>query len=240
MPAARIIIRAWENTSVRWGMTIDLQRCTGCYGCVIACKQEHSTPSGIHFRRMLFEEVGEYPTARRIHAPVQCNHCAEPPCVPVCPTRATYQRDDGLVLVDSGQCIGCGYCMTACPYEHRHYVDYAAGHFDDCVTPHEARGGEAGHDWVAKQDTVVKCTFCEHRLARAKGTALVPGVDREVTPACVNTCPSEAMVFGDLDDPDSHVSRLIRERNGFPLLPEAGTKPSVFYLPADVMLDADT
>ncbi len=216
---------------MRWGMTIDLQRCTGCYGCVIACKQEHSTPSGVHFRRMMFEEVGEYPTAKRLHAPVQCNHCAEPPCVPVCPTDATYQRADGLVLVNDDTCIGCGYCMTACPYEQRHFVDTELGHFGDPQTPHEITGGEAGHDWNAKRGTVVKCTFCEHRLAKAESTGMTPGVDREVTPACVNTCPSEAMVFGDLDDPDSRISKLIEERNGFALLPEAGTRPSVFYLP---------
>ncbi len=216
---------------MRWGMTIDLGRCTGCYGCVLACKQEHSTPTGIHFRRMMFEEVGEYPTARRLHAPVQCNHCAEPPCVPVCPTKATYRRNDGLVLVDADVCIGCGYCMTACPYEQRHFVEDRIGHFDDGLTPHEQAGGEAGHDWDAKRDTVVKCTFCEHRLARAEGTELKPGVDREVTPACVITCPADAMTFGDLSDPDSKISRLIVERKGFGLLPEAGTRPSIYYLP---------
>ncbi len=214
-------------------MTIDLRRCTGCYGCVLACKAEHSTPAGIHFRRMLFEEVGEYPKAIRIHAPVQCNHCATPPCVPVCPTKATYKRADGLVLVDADVCIGCGYCMTACPYEHRHFVGDAIGHFGAGLTPHEAIGGEAGHDWESKRDTVVKCTFCQHRLDKARETHKTPGVDREVTPACVNTCPANAMEFGDLDDPGSAVGRLIRERNGFPLLPEAGTQPSIFYLPKE-------
>ncbi|CAB1368455.1 4Fe-4S ferredoxin [Denitratisoma oestradiolicum] len=224
---------------MRWGMTIDLQRCTGCYGCVMACKQEHSTPSGVHFRRMMFEEVGEYPKAKRIHAPVQCNHCAEPPCVPVCPTKATYKRDDGLVLVDADVCIGCGYCMTSCPYEQRHFVGDKLEHFEDGLTPHELKGGEAGHDWDSKRDTVVKCTFCQHRLDKAKDTGLTPGVDREVTPACVNTCPSNAMEFGDLDDPNSKISRLIEARKGFPLLPGAGTKPSIFYLPGDTPLAND-
>lgn len=212
-------------------MVIDLRRCTGCYGCVIACKAEHSTPSGVHFRRMLFEEIGEYPSARRVHVPVQCNHCREPPCIPVCPTGATYKRADGLVLVDAEVCIGCAYCMEACPYEHRHFVETHLGHFATGLTPAEARGGEARHDWRKERGTVVKCTFCEHRLKRAAETGRTPGVDREATPACVNTCPALAMHFGDLDDPGSTVSRLIRERHGFTLLPEAGTRPSVYYLP---------
>lgn len=215
---------------MRWGMTIDLQRCTGCYGCVMACKQEHSTPPGIHFRRMMFEEVGEYPAAKRLHAPVLCNHCEKPPCVPVCPTGATYKRDDGVVLVADDVCIGCGYCTTACPYEQRYFFGSDPQHFDSGLTPHELEGGEAGHDWNAKRYTVVKCTFCEHRLAKAK-EGLTPGIDRAATPACVVTCPSFAMEFGDLDDPDSKISKLIKERGGFPLMPEAGTHPSVFYLP---------
>ncbi len=216
---------------MRWGMTIDLQRCTGCYGCVLACKAEHSTPSGIHFRRMLFEEEGKYPHATRFHAPVQCNHCAEPPCVPVCPTEATSKRKDGLVLVDQDVCIGCGYCMAACPYEHRHYFHGKREHFDSGLTPHELQGGEAGHDWDAKRYTVVKCTFCEHRLAKAQETGKTPGVDLEVTPACVVTCPAKAMEFGDLDDPKSKISLLILRRKGLTLLPEAGTQPSIYYLP---------
>ena len=212
---------------MRWGMTIDLQSCTGCYGCVIACKQEHSTPSGIHFRRMMFEEVGEYPTAKRLHAPVQCNHCAEPPCVPVCPTKATYKRQDGLVLVDQDTCIGCNYCLIACPYEHRHFVggevgEFELGHFGEAPTPHESSGGEAGQ---GAQSNVRRLLYRPTSIGRRRPS------DREVTPACVNTCPSEAMVFGDLDDLNSRINKLIKERNGFGLLPEAGTQPSIFYLP---------
>ena len=216
---------------MHWGMVIDLRRCTGCYACALACKAEHSTPSGIHFRRVMFQEIGEYPTVERVHAPIQCNHCQDPPCVPVCPTQATFKREDGLVLVDHEVCIGCSYCMEACPYEHRHFVEDELAHFDTGLTPAELRGGEAGHDWSAKRGTVVKCTFCEHRLEKAAQSGAVVGIDREATPACVVTCPAKAMHFGDIDDPDSVVSRLVRERDGFTLMPEAGTKPSIFYLP---------
>lgn len=141
---------------MHWGMVIDLRRCTGCYACVLACKAEHSTPSGIHFRQVHFQEVGEYPHARRVHVPVQCNHCREPPCVPVCPTGATYKRADGLVLVDQDMCIGCAYCMEACPYEHRHFVETNLAHFASGLTPSEKAGGEAGHDWKGKLGAVVE------------------------------------------------------------------------------------
>lgn len=218
---------------MHWGMVIDLNRCTGCYACVLACKEEHSTPSGIFFRQVHFQEDGEYPSARRVHVPVQCNHCREPPCVPVCPTGATYKRSDGLVLVDADKCIGCAYCMEACPYEHRHFVEDKIEHFEAGLTPAEQAGGEAGHDWDILRGTVVKCTFCAHRLERAQETGLKPGIDRDVTPACVNTCPALAMEFGDLDDPESSISRILREREGFGLLEEAGTRPSIYYLQKD-------
>lgn len=217
---------------MQWGMIIDLKRCTGCHACAVACKQEHSTPSGIHFRRVEFDEVGEYPDAKRLHAPVQCNHCEDPPCVPVCPTEATYKREeDGLVLVDDDHCIGCSYCIEACPYEHRHFVEGKMMHFDEGFTPAEELGGKAGHDWQAKRNTVVKCTFCEHRLKYAAENDLTPGVDRDATPSCVITCPAQAMHFGDVSDPEGPMQQLIRERDGFTLLPEAETRPSIYYLP---------
>jgi len=215
-------------------MVIDLNRCIGCYACVIACKAENATPPAIHFRKVLWHEEGEYPVARRIPVPVGCNHCANAPCVTVCPTGATYKTEDGLVLIDDSKCIGCRYCMMACPYRNRFFLKERRAYFPEFgLTPHEEVGGEAGLDWDAKVNTVVKCTFCEHRLAKANSeNGLRPGVDREVTPACVITCIAKAMYFGDLDDPTSEVSRLIAIKGGFQLRPEVGTDPSVYYLPA--------
>ncbi len=217
---------------MRWGMVIDLRRCVGCYACAVACKQENGTPPGIFFRRVLWHEEGKYPMARRVPIPVSCNHCAEAPCVSVCPSGASYKTEDGIVLVDENKCIGCRYCMMACPYTNRSFLKQRRAYFpDEGFVPVEEMGGNAGNDWNAKVNTVVKCTFCEHRLRQARGNGLTPGVDRDVTPACVITCPTVAITFGDLDDPRSEVSRLIVTRRGFQLRPEMGTDPSIYYLP---------
>lgn len=218
---------------MRWGMVIDLGRCIGCYSCAVACKAENGTPAGIHFRRVLWHEEGQYPTVRRVPIPVSCNHCADAPCVAVCPSGASHQSEEGVVLVDERQCIGCRYCMMACPYNNRSFLKHLRPYFpEQGFTPAEALGGEAQADWDKKVDTVVKCTFCSHRLQKARGNGLRPGVDREVTPACVITCPAKAMTFGDLDDPNAEISRLIITRRGFQLRPEMGTDPSIYYLPA--------
>jgi phenylacetyl-CoA:acceptor oxidoreductase 27-kDa subunit len=218
---------------MRWGMVIDLGRCIGCYACALACKAENGTPPGVYFRRILTHEEGRYPTVRRVPVPVSCNHCADAPCVSVCPSGASYQTDEGVVLVDETKCIGCRACMMACPYKNRSFLKQRRAYFPETgFTPMEESGGEARIDWGAKVNAVVKCTFCLHRLEAAKKTGLTPGVDRAATPACVITCPARAMVFGDLDDPQSEISRLIVTRGGFQLRPEAGTSPSVCYLPA--------
>lgn len=199
----------------RWGMVIDLARCIGCNACTVACKIENGTPPGVYFTRVYTEETGTYPDVKTTYVPALCNHCAESPCEKVCPTGATYKRPDGIVVVDRDACIGCRYCMMACPYNNRFFIhrgDLARGYYGE-RTPFEDL------KWSAfTEGTVIKCTFCAHR------------VDEGLEPACVVTCPTEARVFGDLADPDSKVSRLIRERGGRQPLPEAGTNPSVYYL----------
>lgn len=220
---------------MRWGMVIDLQRCIGCYSCAMACKAENATPPAIYFRRVLTREEGTYPTARRIPVPVGCNHCENPPCVDVCPSGASHKvAENGTVQIDESVCIGCQYCIMACPYKARTALKQLDAYLPANVgftTPQEI-GGEAKIDWNAKLNTPVKCTFCEHRLEKAKTTGKIPGVDREATPACVVTCPAKAMFFGDLDNPNSEIRRLIAERNGFTLIPGEGTNPSLYYLPA--------
>lgn len=201
----------------RLGMVIDLARCIGCNACTIACKIEKGTPPDVYFTRVYTEETGTYPDVETTFVPALCNHCADPPCVKVCPTGATYKRADGIVVIDQDKCIGCRYCMMACPYTNRFFIRdgaLAGGYYGERTPFEELK-------WAAfTEGTVAKCDFCAER------------VDEGLEPACVVTCPTEARVFGDLEDEDSEVSRLIREEGGRQPLPEAGTNPSVFYLDA--------
>jgi phenylacetyl-CoA:acceptor oxidoreductase 27-kDa subunit len=210
-------------------MVIDLKRCMSCSSCVTACKQEHFTPPGILWSRLLVTDVGEYPDATRLVYPVLCNHCREPVCVRVCPTGATVQREDGIVTIDPDKCVGCEYCVVACPYQQRTlYRDEQKEYFPgQGLTELEVVGDTLYHH---EPDTVVKCTFCVERIDEGLERGLKPGTDSEATPACVDACPAKARVFGDLDDPHSTVSVLIRTRKGYQVRPELGTHPCVYYL----------
>jgi len=209
-------------------MVIDQKRCIGCYSCSIACRQEHFVPREIFFNRVLVTEKGQFPTISKIIMPVQCNHCAEAACVKVCPTGASTTRQDGLVLVDEDKCVGCHYCVVACPYRMRTpYDDPKSEYFPgQGLTPYEILGKKL---FPYQAGTVLKCTFCVERLDEGLKKGLKPGLDREATPACVLTCPTQTRTFGDLDDPLSAISRLILERKAQPIHPEFGTQPSVYY-----------
>ncbi len=209
----------------RWGMVIDLKRCNGCYSCVMACKQEHSLPAGIFFNRVLVSESGKYPMVAKEILPILCNHCREAVCVAVCPSGATTKGDDGVVTVDYDKCLGCRYCIIACPFQQRSYFDKLREYFPGQETHFDKMAGEAFQTGVA-----VKCVFCKDRIDKGLKKGLTPGVDREATPACVINCFTKARYFGDLDDPTSEVARLIREKRALPLHPEYGTEPSVFYI----------
>jgi phenylacetyl-CoA:acceptor oxidoreductase subunit 1 len=200
---------------MRWGMVIDLGRCVGCQTCTIACKQEHTLPDGIAWRFVADCEVGEYPDVRRVFLPMQCMHCEEPPCVPVCPTGASRQREDGIVWVEASACVGCGYCAMACPYRARHLIDGAGA------------GATAGTE---RRGVMTKCTFCQGRVDGGLARGLTPGVDLEATPMCAVACITGAILFGDLDAPSSAVSRAVAEGRAVPLMPECGTRPSVYYV----------
>ena len=213
----------------RWGMAIDLQRCIGCYSCVVACKQEHFLPPGVFWNRILISETGTYPTMIKQMYPVLCNHCVEAACVKACPTGATTKKEDGIVMVDYDKCVGCRYCLIVCPYQQRtFYADDKKEYFPgQGFTELEEIGKEL---YPLQPGTVVKCNFCAERVDEGIQQGLKPGVNLEATPACVVACPAKARYFGDLDDPHSEVSLLIKEKKGFQLHPEFGTDPSVYYI----------
>ncbi len=176
----------------RWAFVMEPKRCIDCEACMIACTVENGVPLGHHRNWIGHQEKGVFPNVSVLFTPENCHHCANPPCERVCPTGATYRREDGLVLIDYDRCIGCRYCMQACPYDAR-YFDEESGVVD-------------------------KCTFCVHRL------------DAGLPPACVETCVGGSRHFGDLNDPESEVSRLLARRRSYTLYPEAGSGPAIYYI----------
>ncbi len=208
----------------RWGMVVDLNRCVGCQTCTAACKHANDTVPGVQWRSVLDVEVGRYPDVERLFLVVGCQHCAEPPCVPVCPTGATRQRDDGLVTMDYDLCIGCASCAVACPYQARTIVHDKRWYFgretvQEAAVAHDERLGVAQ-----------KCTFCIEKIDTAQQTGEVPGVDLDVTPACAASCIAQAIHFGDFNDADSNISRLARDNKNFRMHEELGTEPQIRYL----------
>jgi molybdopterin-containing oxidoreductase family iron-sulfur binding subunit len=209
----------------RWGMVIDLRKCVGCSACTIACKAENRLPPGVVYRPVVEEEIGEYPNVSRRFVPRPCMQCDNPPCVPVCPVGATYKRPDGIVEINYEQCIGCRYCVTACPYSAR---TFDSGDFYSNGTPamqpyEQLVTYEYGKTYDrANGDSPVgnvrKCTFCLHRL------------NEGMLPECTTSCIGTATYFGDLNDPESLVSELSASPNATRLKEELGTKPKVFYL----------
>jgi molybdopterin-containing oxidoreductase family iron-sulfur binding subunit len=211
---------------VRYGMAIDLTRCMGCRACLEACKVENNTPKGVFWMWVYREDSGTYPDVKIEYLPKHCMQCDNPPCVQVCPVGATFQRSDGITLVNYDTCIGCKACVQACPYvsryplkdesEHRYFEPdegkdvYGAGSISSAVgaTPtyknpdHEnkyaGKGGQKMYvSGIKEYKVVTKCTFCVHRLAKG------------LEPSCANVCPVNAITFGDLDDPNSVLSDLI-------------------------------
>ena len=205
---------------MRYGFVIDTKRCIGCHSCLVACRFENNVPSNVWWNRILTDggdridiPEGSFPNVSLAYTPVACQHCEDPACVKVCPVGATYKDPEtGVVRQDYEKCIGCRMCMSACPYngvrsfnweEPAYHVDVAFG--DAAVPKHQ-------------EHTVEKCTMCWHRITKGE------------EPACIKTCPERARHWGDLDDPDSEVAKLIASREYKQLLPEEGTRPSVYYL----------
>ena len=197
---------------------INLHRCIGCNTCAVACKMQNNVSDGMLWNRVLTEGCerfdsaeGTYPNLSRTYLPLACQHCENPACERVCPTGATYKDDKGRVEIDYDKCIGCRMCMAACPYNARNFnwqtpVRVTGANYGDAEVPVRPKG-------VAE-----KCTLCKERT------------DRGEEPMCVVCCPAHARIFGDLDDPNSEVSKLLASREYTQLHTEFGTKPSVYYL----------
>lgn len=233
---------AGPPTGARFGMSIDLDKCTGCNSCAVACQQENNIPvfgpeekydqRRIEWMSMLWqepEEEGGFPSLM----PFPCQHCSDAPCVKVCPVGATYRDSEGIVVQVWDRCIGCRYCMVACPYGRRSFTwehgDPWDGSLVQLLNPDVA---------TRPAGVVEKCTFCSHRIARAREDARLAGEQptddtyRHLT-ACSQACPSQAITFGDLNDPDSSVATQARSPRAFRLLEHLGTEPNVVYLRRD-------
>jgi phenylacetyl-CoA:acceptor oxidoreductase subunit 1 len=210
-------------------MVINLAKCTRCHACIAACRIEHFLPLGMTWPRLIAYET-DVPGQELTTLPVRCNQCKEAPCVEVCPAEATKKRPDGIVYVDNNKCVGCRYCVVVCPYQNRTFFsrDKDPGFFPGYQRTRFEKAGRKLYPHIS--GTTEKCDFCMERIDAGMAKGLVPGKDREATPACVNTCQARALTFGDLDDPNSEVSKLIREKNAFQLHPEYGTEPSIYYI----------
>jgi molybdopterin-containing oxidoreductase family iron-sulfur binding subunit len=226
--------------SKRLGMVIDQNRCIGCWTCAVSCKALNNEPLGVHWNRVLTTQPNEdaptggpatpaidvahgaFPDVQLAYQPTSCQHCQNAPCERVCPVGATFRREDGVVLIDFERCIGCRYCLAACPYGARAFTwgdaqyapEFPVGHPE----PHRTEG-RLVFTPVRPVGVAEKCTFCVERI------------DNGQQPLCVDACPAGARIFGDLDDPASAVSLAVSQQGGRRLHGELGTEPSVFYLP---------
>ncbi|MBI5839163.1 MAG: 4Fe-4S dicluster domain-containing protein [Chloroflexi bacterium] len=209
----------------QWAMVMDQSKCTGCGYCTLACRAHNDVPPDISWNEV--SEVGQL-DGHIVYIARPCMHCEKAPCVEVCPVKASYYRDDGIVMMDYDRCIGCRYCQVACPYDARSF-NWKAFEEPNPVVP------EWGEPEVERRPRGVpeKCSFCYQTIDRGLSLGLTPGVDRDATPACCNVCPTGARIFGDLNDPNSNVSQVLQKHAHFRLRENLGTGPRVYYLPAD-------
>ena len=229
----------------KWGMVVDIDRCTGCQACVVACQSENNIPINEedHFnQRRAMEWIrieryweGEFPDVKARFIPVMCQHCSDAPCEPVCPVFATYHNSEGLNVQVYNRCIGTRFCANNCPYQARFF------NFWEPEWAESSKNQLNSDVTVRSRGIMEKCTFCIQRIrrstreARRDGRALEDN-DRGLNPACVNACPTGTLVFGDYHDPDSRIAKIKEEEldsgsgRGYHLLESLGTHPNVIYL----------
>jgi molybdopterin-containing oxidoreductase family iron-sulfur binding subunit len=228
----------------KYAMAVDLNRCQGCRACTEACKIENGTAEGVYWMHVFRLEDGDYPNTTQSYLPRPCQHCDNAPCVKVCPVGARFKREDGIVLTDADRCIGCRYCELACPYGVNYFnwqkpedaffsylIDwedpdiqpatqgnippYRNPALDELYGEEQRRTAGGSH----AKGVMEKCTFCVQRT------------ENGTLPACVETCPVDALWFGDIEDPTSPISEFLGQKsNTWHLLEEAGTEPSVVYV----------
>lgn len=221
----------------RWGMVIDLDRCTACQACVVACSVENNQMLGspeeaalgriIRWLKILPNTEKEGAHIRQTLIPMPCQHCEDPPCARVCPTSATFMNPEGIVGQVYDRCIGCRYCVNACPYTCKFF------NWGEPQWPREVAMPFNPDVSVRYKGVVEKCLFCHHRLQRAGDRARRENrslKEGDYVPACAVACPAQAIVFGDFNDPDSQASKWASSPRAFRILEELGTRPKVLYL----------
>jgi len=222
LPSNPVPVEPSEQKEPYWVMVIDLQKCIGCDTCTVSCKAENRTPPGVSYNVVMELELGEFPHTNKVNIPRPCMQCDNPACVAVCPVGAAFKGSNGIVDIDQSMCIGCRYCIAACPYGARSF-DYGENYaemvgYDQVQAPEYGVEHGPRTKGAAPIGTVRKCTFCFHRVNRGE------------EPACVETCIGDARYFGDLNDPNSIVARLAASPRAFRLKEELGTEPRVIYL----------
>ena len=237
-----------ERQNHKWGMVVDIDRCTGCQACVVACQAENNIPlndatsfrarRAIQWIRVERYWEGEFPNVKARFIPIMCQHCENAPCEPVCPVYATYHNNQGLNVQVYNRCVGTRYCANNCTYQVRSF------NFWEPVWPESLKNQLNPNVTVRSRGIMEKCSFCVQRLRKAELT--IEGQDGEritddrlkeanLMPACVQACPTTALVFGDFNDPESQISIMKKDNvkeggKGYRLLEELGTEPNVIYL----------
>ncbi|MCP4138831.1 MAG: 4Fe-4S dicluster domain-containing protein [Chloroflexi bacterium] len=211
-----------EKGPHQWAMVIDQSKCIGCGHCTLACQAHNDISPEISWNEVLpAGEVDNNP----VYLARPCMQCENAPCVEVCMVGASYYRPDGIVMMDYDKCIGCRYCEVACPYQARSF-NWSTFDGDNPAVP------EWGQPEVDRRPRGVpeKCSFCYQRIDRGMAVGLIPGVDDDASPACTVACPTNARIFGDLNDPESEVSKIVRSQPTVRLRDELGTAPRVYYV----------
>ncbi|MBI4308346.1 MAG: 4Fe-4S dicluster domain-containing protein [Chloroflexi bacterium] len=221
----------------KWVMVVDADRCTGCQACVVACQAENNIPineEGYFLQGRAYEWIrieryweGEYPNVKARFIPIMCQQCGNAPCEPVCPVYATYHNNEGLNVQVYNRCVGTRYCANNCPYQVRFF------NWFEPSWPESLRNQLNPSVTVRSKGIMEKCTFCVQRVHQKTRQAKKEGRemrDGEVIPACVQACPTDALSFGDILDPNSKVSKLAKDERHFTLLEKLGADPNVIYL----------